>query len=79
MDLELTLSSFFAAFGGHSHEDGMEELIAEFPWRIRQFIRKFSESFDVRNYFLIAILDGLDYESAHVIHNDGRRVGIDTF
>lgn len=73
-----TLSSFFAALSGHSHKDGMEDLITEFLRRIRQFIRERSEPFDVCNYFWIAILDGLDYESAHAKHDDSRRAGIDT-
>lgn len=72
-----TLSGFFAALGGHSHEDGMEDLVAEFLGRIRQFIGERSDSLDVRNHFWIAILDSLDYESAHAIHDDCRRAGID--
>lgn len=72
-----TLSSFFAALSGHSHEDGVKYLITKFLWCIRQFIRESSESFDVRNHFLIAIFDGLDYESAHAIDNDSSRAGID--
>lgn len=73
-----TLSRFFAALSGHSHEDGVEDLITEFLGRIRQFFRKGSESFDVCNHFWVAILDGLDYESAHAKHDDSRCAGIDT-
>jgi hypothetical protein len=68
-----TLSSFLAALSSHSHVYSMKDLIAKFLWSIRQFIGESSESFDVGNYFRITILDGLDYESTHAIHNGSCR------
>lgn len=72
------LPGLLAALMGHTHVNGVEDLIAEFLRRFGQRLREGGNPLDVGNYFLISSLDSLHDEPAHAIHDGGCCARVDT-